>query len=156
VGVPLIVLPNRLKPAGSVPAEMRQLYVPSPPLAPRTSVNGVPCGIGETGHADVICSRGDVILIPQVWVCDCCDGGVPESVTFTLTEASPVFADVPLTSPVDGLIVNPCGALTREKVYGGTPPDAATAYVSGLLTPQLTGQADIIVSVGVTAKVEHD
>ena len=113
VGVPVMApLPAfKLKPAGSVPALMLQVYGCTPPLACR---NAFRYGVFTTpaGSPLVVTCSGALLLTVILRFADAvCAVGVSESVTFTVKDEVPVAVGVPLITPVEALSDSPAGRL---------------------------------------------
>jgi hypothetical protein len=84
VGVPVIAPEDafKLRPAGSEPPVMLQVYVPVPPLAARACEYAVPISPLGSGLVVVMVSAKGVAVI---LACICAESaGVPESTTWTV------------------------------------------------------------------------
>jgi hypothetical protein len=117
LGVPDIVAPERLNPAGSDPFATDQVYGGIPPLALSVceyATPTMPAGIGGV----VILKAGAVMTIDSAAVAD------PDalSVTFTLKLEEPAVVGLPEIVPPARL--SPAGRdpLATDHVYGGVPP----------------------------------
>jgi len=121
-GVPAIVPPaDRLKPAGSVPADTVQVYGDDPPEAASAceyAVPAVPAGSDAVVivKAGLIVSDNGLVATPP-----------PLSDNRTVKVAVPAAAGVPLTMPVDAARVKPVGKVPSDivQVTGETAPDTA-------------------------------
>ena len=123
VGVPEIAPPvARLRPAGSVPLAIDQLYGGVPPDAASDCEYAVPT-VPLGSDAVVTASVGGLITSVRdaVAVCD-------EAATRTLNVALPAVVGVPERTPALERL-SPAGRvpLASDQPYGGVPPDAPRA-----------------------------
>ena len=119
VGVPDIVPPERLNPAGSDPLATDHVYGGDPPVAfsgCEYATPTVPAGNEEV----VIVKAGALIVNDKAAVAD----PVALSVTLTVKLDDPAAVGVPDIVPPERL--NPAGSdpLATDHVYGGDPPVA--------------------------------
>ena len=119
VGVPEIVLPERLKPAGSCPLATDHVYGGVPPVAFSSCEYATPTVPG--GREEVVrFNAGALIVIDNAAVAE------PDALSVTLTVKldEPAVVGVPEIVPPER--VNPAGSvpLATDHVYGGDPPVA--------------------------------
>lgn len=85
------------------------------------------------GSDEVVMERvGDAAAMVRLRVTDLFCVGVPESVTWNVSEvALAVAVGVPLMMPVEGARVSPVGSvpLVKDQVYGVVPPMAVSVVV---------------------------
>src|SRR5437868_3234601 len=122
VGVPLMVLPASIRPAGRLPWMMEKLYVPVPNPPVALNVNGVygtSCAPLD-GQLLVICSGGATTLIAQLISAE--SAPLVARSTKDVVPGGPV--EVPLI--VFPLRLNPAGRLplTTDQKYDPLPPVA--------------------------------
>ena len=121
VGVPDIVAPLRLNPAGSDPLAIDHVYGAVPPLAVSVAAYAVPT-VPLSSAVVVIFSVAGFTVIERsaVAVTDAL------SVAFTVKLLVPAALGVPVM--VEPLSVSPAGSdpLTIVHVYGAVPPDAVS------------------------------
>jgi len=130
VGVP-VMAPVELfsvKPAGSDPLVMENVYGGVPPPATRAELYATPTCPVPVGQVRV--GGGSTTTMLQF------EAVVPaelplESTTCAVKLNVPVVLGVPVMAPVAVFSVNPAGSdpLVSEKVYGPTPPDATSDEV---------------------------
>ena len=118
VGVPLTVQPLSVRPAGSVPDVIEQLYGVVPPLAPIVALYTTPTV--PSGSELVSVNAAGLMTMVSGPVVDCV--GDSESVAFTVTVEVPAVVGVPLT--VQPLMLSPAGRVPAVIVqaYGEVPP----------------------------------
>ena len=103
VGVPPTVQPLNVRPAGSVPELIEQLYGVVPPLAPIVAEYVTPTV--PPGSVLVSVNAAGLMTMVSGPVVDC--AGDSESVTLTVTVELPAVVGVPLT--VQLLMLSPAG-----------------------------------------------
>lgn len=139
VGVPEIVLPERLSPAGSDPLATDQVYGGVPPVA--FSVCEYPTPTVPAGNDEVLMlNAGALIVNDSPTLAD------PEapSVTLTVKLDDPAAVGVPAIVPPERL--SPAGSdpVATDQVYGGDPPVALSACEYP--TPTMpTGNEDVVI-----------
>jgi len=121
VGVPAIVAPVRVSPAGNVPLASDQVYGAVPPDAASDCEYAVPTT--PFGNDDVVTVS---VVGVMVIVSDAVAIREPLSVARTVKVLDPAAVGVPaIVAPVS---VSPAGRvpLASDQVYGAVPPDAAS------------------------------
>ena len=147
VGVPVITPPvDIVRPAGSDPAVMDQVYGAVPPEAPRVcwgyTVPAVPPG------SAVVVMVGGAAAVPMT-ICSGCDAErFAESVTLAVKFDVPAVVGVPVIVPVLES-VRPAGSdpALMDHVYGVVPPEAPRVCC-GYTVPAVPPGSDVVVMVG--------
>jgi hypothetical protein len=157
VAVPVIapVEAFRLRPVGSAPAVMDQVYGVLPPVAVNVDEYATPT-VASGGVCAGIESWPDcpptVMLVAKLAVC----AGFEESETCNVNAEFPFAVGVPVIAPVDALSERPAGRLPVEidQVYGRMPPVAVgrneksvpTLAAGSVALPIARGATTLIVS----------
>lgn len=121
VGVPVTAqFVPRVRPAGSVPAVIEQLYGEVPPLAPIVAEYGVPTVPPGSVPVVMVTAAGAMVMLT---VPVAVPAGLAESVTFTVSVEVPAVVGVPVT-PQLAPSVRPAGSVPAviEQLYGEVPP----------------------------------
>ena len=144
-GVPEIVPPaDRLNPAGSVPTDTVHEYGGDPPEAASACEYAVPT-VPAGSDAVVILNAGGLIVSDSAAVVET----DALSVTFTVKLLDPAVPGVPeIVPPADRL--KPAGSVPTDTVhvYGGDPPEAASACEYAVPTVPAGSDAVVIVKAG--------
>jgi uncharacterized protein YaiE (UPF0345 family) len=153
VGVPLNEqFVFSVKPAGTVPLTMAQVYGPVPPLTPTLPVNGDPT-VPAGGAVRVSVAAAELIVIatgPVVVF-----AGLAESVAFTVGVDVPAAVGVPLNEQF-AFSVKPAGTvpLASEHVYGAVPPFTPTVPVYAVPTVPFAGAVRTSVTLDASIVME--
>jgi hypothetical protein len=138
-GVPEIVPPERLSPAGSDPLATAQVYGGVPPVA--FSVCEYPTPTVPAGNEEVLMLNTGALIVndnPAVADTDVL------SVTFTVKLADPAAVGVPEIVPAAKLSPTGSDPVAMDQVYGGDPPVALSACEYP--TPSMpTGNEDVVI-----------
>ncbi|HEY3838650.1 MAG TPA: hypothetical protein VGL72_18860, partial [Bryobacteraceae bacterium] len=122
LGVPDMVPPERLNPAGRDPVDSDHVYGGDPPVALSACEYATPVVPG--GNEDVVIFRAGVLIVNDNWAVAETDA---LSVTFTVKLDDAAAVGVPDMVPPERL--NPGGRdpVDSDHVYGGDPPVALSA-----------------------------
>jgi hypothetical protein len=128
LGVPVMAPVDgfRVRPAGSEPLVIENVYGGTPPVATSAELYATPTVPVAVGQARV----GGAGAMTILQLVDVVPAAVPlESTTWAVKVNVPAVVGVPVMLPVDGSSVRPAGSepLVIENVYGGTPPVATKA-----------------------------
>jgi hypothetical protein len=150
VGVPEIVLPARVNPAGSDPLATDQVYGGVPPDA--FSVCEYPTPTVPAGNDEVLMfNAGALIVSDSPALAD------PEALSVTLTVKLDDPAAVGVPEIVPPARFSPAGSdpVTTDHVYGGDPPVALSACEYPTPTIPTGNEEVVIASVGALIAIDN-